>query len=164
MNNRPLYIFDLDGTISLPDHRRHLVEKPNPVPRGVEWKPQWDAFYKACAVDAPNLPVIGVLLQLYQIGADIRIWSGREDSVRDITVPWIVTHLYLQPHVAEAMLERMRPTGDYTPDHVLKRKWLHAMAPVDRQRLAGVFDDRQKVVDMWRSEGLTCFQVAPGNF
>lgn len=27
-----------------------------------------------------------------------------------------------------------------------------------------IYDDRQKVVDMWRSKGLTCFQVAPGNF
>jgi hypothetical protein len=27
-----------------------------------------------------------------------------------------------------------------------------------------VVDDRQKVVDMWRENGLTCFQVAPGDF
>ena len=27
-----------------------------------------------------------------------------------------------------------------------------------------VLDDRQQVVDMWRSLGLTCFQVAEGNF
>ena len=27
-----------------------------------------------------------------------------------------------------------------------------------------VFDDRQQVVDMWRANGLTCFQVAEGNF
>jgi len=27
-----------------------------------------------------------------------------------------------------------------------------------------VFDDRQQVVDMWRQNGLTCFQVADGNF
>ena len=27
-----------------------------------------------------------------------------------------------------------------------------------------VYDDRQKVVDMWREEGLVCCQVAPGNF
>ena len=25
-------------------------------------------------------------------------------------------------------------------------------------------DDRQRVVDMWRAEGLTCLQVAPGDF
>jgi len=27
-----------------------------------------------------------------------------------------------------------------------------------------VFDDRQQVVDMWRQNDLTCFQVADGNF
>ena len=27
-----------------------------------------------------------------------------------------------------------------------------------------IFDDRQSVVDMWRSRGLTCFQVAKGDF
>lgn len=162
-NSRPLYIFDLDGTLSLPDHRRHLVEKPAVVPRGEEFKPQWDAFYKACIDDAPNWPVIGVFIQLYQIGADIRIWSGREDSVRMETVHWLFTYLNLQPYAIQKILQ-MRPTGDYTPDHQLKRKWLNALPPQERQRLGGVFDDRQKVVDMWREEGLTCFQVAPGNF
>ncbi len=27
-----------------------------------------------------------------------------------------------------------------------------------------VMDDRQRVVDMWRSKGLKCLQVAPGDF
>ena len=27
-----------------------------------------------------------------------------------------------------------------------------------------VLEDRQCVVDMWRGEGLTCLQVAPGDF
>ena len=27
-----------------------------------------------------------------------------------------------------------------------------------------IFDDRKKVVDMWRQEGLTCFEVEEGNF
>ena len=27
-----------------------------------------------------------------------------------------------------------------------------------------IFDDRQSVVDMWRARGLTCFQVAKGDF
>lgn len=31
-------------------------------------------------------------------------------------------------------------------------------------RVTAVFDDRQQVVDMWREIGLTCCQVAPGNF
>jgi len=28
----------------------------------------------------------------------------------------------------------------------------------------GVFDDRKSVVQFWRSLGLTCFQVADGDF
>ena len=35
---------------------------------------------------------------------------------------------------------------------------------VDKNDVLMCVDDRQKVVDMWRSEGLTCFQVAPGDF
>jgi hypothetical protein len=27
-----------------------------------------------------------------------------------------------------------------------------------------VLDDRDQVVEMWRAMGLTCLQVAPGNF
>jgi hypothetical protein len=34
----------------------------------------------------------------------------------------------------------------------------------DRMRLMCVFDDRDKVVKMWRDEGVACFQVAPGEF
>jgi hypothetical protein len=34
----------------------------------------------------------------------------------------------------------------------------------DRQRLVAAFDDRDRVVQMWRAAGVTCFQVAPGEF
>ncbi|WGN90708.1 PseT-like polynucleotide kinase phosphatase [Burkholderia phage vB_BglM_WTB] len=75
-----------------------------------------------------------------------------------------MNNLQLSYPSADAMLRRMRPHGDTTPDDQLKRKWLHSLSPVDRARLIAVFDDRQKVVDMWRSEGVPCFQVAPGDF
>lgn len=38
------------------------------------------------------------------------------------------------------------------------------MLLVDRDRLVAVFDDRARVVRMWRKAGITCFQVAPGDF
>jgi hypothetical protein len=56
----------------------------------------------------------------------------------------------------------MRPEKDYTPDDALKHKWLMELGGPDK--IFCVFDDRQKVVDMWRSHGITCFQVAPGKF
>jgi hypothetical protein len=35
---------------------------------------------------------------------------------------------------------------------------------VDKSNILYAVDDRQRVVDMWRSNGITCLQVAEGNF
>lgn len=58
----------------------------------------------------------------------------------------------------------MRPAGDTTPDHELKQSWLLSLPNEDRERLMCAFDDRQRVVDMWRRNGVLCCQVAPGDF
>ena len=58
----------------------------------------------------------------------------------------------------------MRTIGDSTPDEILKRQWYEELPQNDKERLVCVFDDRQKVVDMWRSIGVTCLQVAAGDF
>jgi hypothetical protein len=48
---------------------------------------------------------------------------------------------------------------------VLKRNWYdNVLTAGERRRLVAVFDDRDKVVAMWRSMGVPCFQVAPGDF
>lgn len=59
---------------------------------------------------------------------------------------------------------RMRKAGDFTPDEVLKRGWLNEIEPPEYARLTAVFDDRDKVVNMWREAGVPCFQVARGEF
>jgi hypothetical protein len=58
----------------------------------------------------------------------------------------------------------MRPhkTMSFIPDEVLKKDMLDKH--LDINNIFMVVDDRQKVVDMWRSLGLTCLQVAEGNF
>ena len=58
----------------------------------------------------------------------------------------------------------MRAAGDYTADDVLKKQWFDGMLVDDRRRLVATFEDRDRVVAMWRAEGVTCFQVAPGEF
>lgn len=184
----PIYIFDLDGTIALIEHRRHLVEapliecvrdnldkdrKPQKVVikgskayvRDPDFKPDWRGFFAACVNDEPNTPVIDILLHLYGAGMDVRIWSGRSAEVRRETVNWLSAHTELDCAVIESML-LMRPAGDFTPDDKLKADWFRDI--ITRQGLrpyvVGIFDDRQKVVDMWRANGIACFQVAPGNF
>ena len=179
---RPLYIFDLDGTLALIEHRRHFVERPDCPHCGWSkdcdharngtrpaFKPNWSAFFAACVDDEPNEPVINTLKALRK-GAEIWIWSGRSDEVRQQTLTWLYRHGIIYPfwnplnslRAPEAF--RMRPAGDFAPDEVLKGGWLGEMEPPERARLTAVFDDRDKVVKMWRSFGVACFQVAPGEF
>lgn len=147
---RPLYIFDLDGTLALIGHRRHFVEG--------ETK-DWPAFYAACVDDEPNLPVLETLFRLHATGADVWIWSGRSDEVRAQTQAWLARH-----KISLSVPLLMRKQGDHRPDDQLKALWFDLMLPKDRERLVAVFDDRDRLVKMWRGQGVACFQVAEGAF
>jgi len=46
---------------------------------------------------------------------------------------------------------------------VLKKGWLDEMIEEGHEIMC-VYDDRDKVVKMWRDNGISCFQVAPGPF
>lgn len=138
-------ICDLDGTLADIEHRRHYVARQ---PKN------WPAFFKACTDDAPVHPVAETVRTLADAGHRVEIWSGRSDEVRAQTEAW------LKKIGLGGLPLKMRAEGDYTPDDQLKEEWLLAEAsPPDL-----VFDDRNKVVAMWRRHGLVCAQVAPGDF
>lgn len=170
---RDVVIFDIDGTLALIDHRRHLVEHRNcPQCYGFgeacpdcrctgRLKPDWPAFYRACVDDEPNLPVIAALHAYRLSGYHIVIVSGRSDEVRAETEAWLFEHVFSGEISMCALI--MRPAGDFTPDDELKRRWLHD-GTIPRDRVLCAYDDRDKVVAMWRSNGVPCFQVAPGCF
>lgn len=152
---RDLYIFDLDGTLALIDHRRHILDEKDDPNR-------WRRFYAACGKDEPNAPVIRVMESLRRF-ADVWIFSGRSSEVRDATVAWLRQHTTFRFAELDHALV-MRNEGDYMADDVLKKQWLDGMLVDDRRRLVAAFDDRDRVVQMWRDNGVTCFQVAPGEF
>jgi len=60
----PLYIFDLDGTLALVDHRRQILSDKSDSRR-------WEKFYAACVDDQPNKPVIDTLLELRRAASSI---------------------------------------------------------------------------------------------
>ena len=140
------FVFDLDGTLALNEHPQHFLEK---TPK------DWDGFFEACSDDAPNWPVITALNSL-QERHQVEIWSGRSEAVRGKTEAWLL-NFNMNPD----RLKRMRPVGDFTPDDELKMQWLKECG---ERRPWAVFDDRAKVVAMWREAGIACFQVAEGNF
>lgn len=176
---RPLYIFDLDGTLALIEHRLHYVQRPSLACcecGGANWsncvqcadldegfEADWPSFFAACKDDKPNTPVISVM-EMLKLFADIWIFSGRSDEAREDTITWLTQHTSFDRAELEGPIFMMRQAGDYTPDEELKKQWLDRMLLEDRSRLVAVFDDRARVVRMWRKAGITCFQVAPGDF
>ena len=143
-------VFDLDGTLADNKHRTHLAEAK-----------MWREYFAACDKDIPIEPVIKLLLRLWYAGEDVEIWSARSDEVLEQTVVWLRNTI---GHSAtERIPLKMRKAGDYRGDEVVKKEWL------DELRAKGgdiemVFDDRNKIVAMWRANGVPCFQVAEGNF
>ena len=57
----------------------------------------------------------------------------------------------------------MRDDDDRRADDIVKRELLARMRD-GRFNPELAIDDRRRVVDMWRSEGLVCAQVAEGDF
>lgn len=143
-----LVLFDLDGTLALVEHRFHFIEGR---------KKDWRGYFAACVDDPPNAPLITIFHALRAFGRTIWIVTGRSDEVRSETEAWLAAHDIVPDRLI------MRRSGDFRPDNVLKRSWL-TDGSIPKARVAMVFDDRDKVVAMWRKEGLVCLQGAPGDF
>ena len=145
-----IVIFDLDGTLALIDKRRDISTDD-------KGKMDWSKFFDPDMIDLddPNTPVIQMTKLL---SSDYRIWilSGRSD------VTWSATEAWLDKYDVHYDYLQMRPQNHlYMADNDLKKIWLDS---IGSDNVAMVFDDRQQVVDMWRDNGLTTFQVADGDF
>jgi len=150
-----IYIFDLDGTLADGEHRLPYIQG--------ETK-RWDEYFAACENDKPIQSVIDIFKALRKNHA-CWIWTGRSNEVEEKTRRWIRSHMGVEfgwLSGPESFL--MRKQGDHRNDDVLKYEWLADLDPPERKRIAGVFEDRSRVVKMWRDAGVPCFQVAPGEF
>jgi len=148
-------IFDLDGTLANIEHRLHHIRKKDD--QGNKLKPNWDQFHLDCVHDEPIWPIINIFRALRHQRHTIEIWSGRSDKVRAETVNWLEFHGIF----ADKLLMRMH--GDHRPDHELKELWLDQLIGI-RDKPDLVFDDRSRLVEMWRRNGIQCCQVAFGDF
>jgi len=150
MSNK-IVLVDLDGTLALNLHRYYLIDPA----RG---KPDYKAYFLSCDQDKPNLPVIETVRSLRMSGHKVHIFSARGKVSYNKTVDWLERYKIPYDFLT------MRDEGNFTPDEDLKKQWLLEKYPNYKEDILCVFDDRDKVVDMWRSLKVTCFQVAPGNF
>ncbi len=139
-------VFDLDGTMADIDHRLFTIE-------GV--KQDWDSFYALCHEDEPIHEIIQVCQAMHAAGHWIEVWSGRMERCRVKTIAWL--EAYGVPYCTL----QLRPDGDERPDTELKEEWLLAER---HGPPALVFDDRRRLAEMWRRNGVRCCHVAEGDY
>lgn len=140
-----IVIVDLDGTLANVDHRLNLVRR----------KKKWfDRFYDLCHKDKINEWCKELILGMLSAGHEIKIVSARPQKTFMVTGKWLLDNGIPSTRVT---LNLLRKDMDFTPDNELKQKWVNSKA-VDKSRVLFVVDDRQRVVDMWRKEGLICLQ------
>ncbi len=184
-----MIIFDLDGTLADCEHRRHFVKEPekwkyersgDSINRSMTeeweaWKPNWPAFYEACDKDSVISPTMRLFDFIGMKGQShkLQIWSGRCESVRQKTESWLQGYSFAYAIHKFDIILKMRPIGDNTPDDILKESWLNERcadlitAQIEgrnpsRHDIEFVFDDRKKVIEMWRRRGIFVFDVSQG--
>jgi predicted kinase len=131
---RDCIVVDLDGTLA-------IITDRSP----------YDAAN--CERDALNHPVANITAK-YQ---HVVLCSGRQVEHREPTERWLASNGVQYDELW------MRATGDNRQDSIIKEELYRAHIE-GRWNVLFVLDDRQQVVDTWRRLGLTCLQVAPGDF
>jgi len=173
-------IFDIDGTLMDIEHRRHFVSGS---------KKDWKSFVANIKYDIPNEPVASVMSDLNTYNNAIFFLTGRSEAQRELTINQIERCGYEHQNQCADLIPKddyerlyysgghydqillMRPDDDYRPDAELKSELFNKLVDTwtfmfngEKDQDTIIFDDRQSVVDMWRARGLTCFQVAKGDF
>ena len=132
-------IVDVDGTVALRNGRKPF---------------DWTKIER----DEPNLSVIELVNRIASTGVKIIFVSGREQRFHYETVKWL-EKFHNQP-----ISLYCRADQDYRKDELVKFEIFRDKI-LGKYDVIAVFEDRNRVVEMWRELlGLTCLQVAPGNF
>jgi len=118
--------------------------------------------YSQVVHDLPVWPIINLVKMYYEQDFAVLITTGRMDrpgtpSVREDTEYWLDFHKVPYDKLI------MRRNRDFGPDNEAKKE-LYFKHIKDKYDVELVFDDRDRVVKMWRELGLRVLQVAEGNF
>lgn len=139
-------ICDLDGTLAIDQERG------------------WYEYAKV--IDDPVDPRLLRIIKMY-LKQNVRVFflTGREDIgvCREMTRKWLQQQLSPEFEYTYDYNLLMRQKGDHRPDQITKKEIYESYIKGSYNVLC-VFDDRQKVVDMWREQGLLCCQVAKGDY
>ena len=146
VDHRNCFVWDLDGTICNVSHRRQYVAtKPR----------NWEAWNKGMTNDTPNVAVQKVFQALrHDHEVDLIVVSGRSDYYKEQTIKWLTDNEIFYDEIY------MRKYKDHRDDAVVKGEIADEI--LKTHRILGVFDDRQRVVNMWIQRGIWVFDCGQG--
>ena len=151
-----IYVFDIDGTLTIAGDRLNELKKD---------PPDWDRFYDRCDEDEPNQAIINLLRILDLDDHQTLLLTGRRESCRKKTITYFEDHGV----PVRCMDLVMRPDGNHEKGAVLKPKLFNEWArnrglhKIDKSRFL-FFEDASSVTKIWRELGYTCCQVEEGDF
>ncbi|MEO1731869.1 MAG: HAD family acid phosphatase [Pseudomonadota bacterium] len=148
-DQKPVVLFDIDGTIADIEHRRPFLDQD---------PPDWRSFNAEMGEDTPNTAVVALYKTLWASREyDLILVSARSEKFRALTERWLVWN--------EIPFDRllMRREKDQRADHIVKEEILDTLL-ANGLHIQFTVDDRQQVVDMWRRRGITCLQCDVGDF
>jgi len=146
-----MIIVDIDGTIAkVGDRLKYLQQSPK----------DWDSFYASSFDDEPIKDIIDLVVCLFNKGHSIVFCTGRRESCKYDTIEWIKKHFPVHFTYHKLL---MRPNNDYRHDTETKIEAC-SNAGIMLQDIKMVLEDRNSMVEKWRSLGVRCLQVADGDF
>ena len=138
-NKEECIIVDIDGTLA------HIADGRSP----------YDA--SRAMNDSLDDAVSVITAMFYNHGYKVIILTGRSAEHKQVTVDW------LRENGVDYDEIYTRAENDTREDSIIKEE-LFRKHVEPRFNVKFVLDDRNRVVQKWRSLGLKCFQVAEGNF
>ena len=145
-----LVVFDIDGTLANIEHRLDYVRSQ---PKN------WEAFDAGIPNDEVNEPVAQMFWVLkLQPKHTIIFASGRNERSRQATENW------LRKNALNGYQKLyMRKTDDRRCDDIVKQEILDQIVADYGRKPDMVFEDRPRVVRMWRDNGIFVFNVYQGD-
>lgn len=151
-----IYIFDVEGTLSICDWRLHLLP-----PKGVDHVKSAEyymAFHNAFPQDKPYLPMEVLLSDILNSGiCDVYILTGMMENHREKLEDWLLGQVGFAS-VGDDVI--MRANDDFRSSPEFKLETIKQRFPEEfASKQIIMFDDRQDVVDIMTANGIHCFKV-----
>lgn len=140
-----VYIFDFDGTLSDGTHRLDKLPTTD-----LHLTESWREFNELAIYDKPIESTIQVMNAIFKAGGFVIILTGRSDETVEKSLEW----LYLEDAKFNALV--MREASDNRKDIVIKEEFLRY---IGLQNVVAAWDDSPKVIEHFRSLGITTYQV-----